>query len=100
MLSNEETESLRQRLEKDMGVRIRPRSIRAIRVNSAYHWQPPLYIKVGGSCPYLERDDPPKEILAIFESTTFLVITPDRGLDNNLPYFFAKEDVHQVEYGE
>ena len=96
MLPDIELKLLRDRLEKGMNVKIRPKKIEAIHVNSASHWQPPLYIKVGEKCANLEKDSLPENIIAIFESITFLVCTPDRGIDNNLPYFFAKEDVTQV----
>jgi len=96
MLSIDETEELRLRLEKTLGIKIRSRKIRAIHVNSAYHWQPPLFIEVGKFCSDLEKDSPKEEIVAIFESTTFMVCTADRGLHQNLPYFFSKEDVQRV----
>jgi hypothetical protein len=35
-------------------------------------------------------------ILAIFESTTYLVITPEHGFETGLPLFFAREDVRRV----
>jgi len=97
MLSSEELNKLRKELEKRLGAKIRSRRIKGIRVNSAYHWQPPLHIQVGGYCSDLEKDSPKERIVAIFEATTFLVCTPDRGVSGTLPYFFSKEDVQRVE---
>ena len=97
MLSSEELNKLREYLEKSLGAKIRPRKIKGIRVNSAYHWQPPLHIQVGGYCSDLEKDSPKEKIVAIFEATTFLVCTAERGVSETLPYFFSKEDVQRVE---
>ncbi|UCC43950.1 MAG: hypothetical protein JSU65_12685 [Candidatus Zixiibacteriota bacterium] len=91
----EDLERLRLELEKKLGLSIRPRRIRAIRVNSAYRWQPELSIEVGAKVPLLEKDAPPKEITAIFESSVFLVCTTDR----DSPYIFTRDDVRQVAEG-
>jgi len=96
MLTSEEIESIRVRLNNSIKTKIRPRRIRAIRVNPTSQLLPPLFIEVGKVCRNLEAGAPPEEVLAIFESSTFLVITRSRGLNNNLPYFFSKEDVHEV----
>ena len=96
MLTNSEYHSLKTRLEKVMNARIRQKKITAIYVNSAHHWQPPLVIKVGEKCANLEKDTPPEKIIAIFETTTFLVCTQKRGIENDLPYFFSREDVTRV----
>ncbi|MCP4583051.1 MAG: hypothetical protein GY839_15690 [candidate division Zixibacteria bacterium] len=97
MLSNEELENLRLSLEERLKVKIRAKRIKAIRVNSSFHWQPPLFISVGGLCANLEKDSPPEDIIAIFEHASFVVVTPQRGLeDNTLPYFFARQDVKEV----
>ncbi|MCD6161200.1 MAG: hypothetical protein J7K40_02160 [candidate division Zixibacteria bacterium] len=77
-------------------VRIRRKKIKAIRVNSSFHWQPPLYIEVDSYCRNLEKDSPNEKIIAIFEATSFLVCTSDRGYNKGLPYFFGREDVRQV----
>ena len=97
MLTDNELEKLRLRLEKRLKVKIRQKRIKAIQVNSSFHWQPPLYIAVDGLCANMEKDSPPEEIIAIFEHASFIVITPDRGLkDRSLPYFFARQDVREV----
>ncbi len=82
--------------QKALSIKIRPKHIKAIKVNPAAHWQPPMYIEVGGYCNNLEKDTPHEEIVAIFESTTFLVCTLKRGINTDLPYFFTREDVREV----
>lgn len=97
MLSDSEYDDLKLRLEKSLKVKIRAKKIRAIRVNSSFHWQPPLFIEVGRECANLEKDSPPEKIIAIFEHASFLVITPDRGLNpGSLPYFFLRQDVQEI----
>ena len=97
MLSDEELEALRGYLQSNIKrLQIRPVKIKAIHVNSSFHWQPPLYIEVGDICAGLEKDSPPEKIIAIFEAASFLVITPERGYFKNLPYFFSRQDVRQV----
>ena len=97
MLSDDEYEILKARLERLLHVKIRDKRIKALKVNSSNHWQPPLLIEVDGWCAMLEKDTPAEKIIAIFEHSSFVVITPDRGLrDNSLPYFFARQDVQQV----
>jgi len=96
MLPPGELESLRISLMETYGLKIRPKRIRAIKVNSAYHWQPPLLIEVGKKCQHLEQDAPSQEIVAIFESTTFLVCTPNHGVGGGMPHFFSRQDVQRV----
>jgi hypothetical protein len=97
MLKNPEYEALNSRLEQQLHVNIRTKRIRAIKVNSSFHWQPPLSIEVDGWCGMLEKDTPPERIIAIFEHASFIVVTPDRGfIENSLPYFFTRQDVQKV----
>ena len=96
MADVEHRERLRRHLETTLNLTVHDRAIRAIRVNSAQHWQPPLYIEVGGSCANLERDAPAETILAIFEGSVFVVVTPQHDGTTKPPYLFAKEDVRQV----
>jgi hypothetical protein len=97
MLTSEELHRLRQRLAEELRAPVKARAIRAIRVNSAQHWQPPLIIEVGRICRHLEKGAPPEKVMAILESTTFMVCTSGRGLlEGSSPYFFAREDVRQV----
>jgi hypothetical protein len=39
-------------------------------------------------------------VVAIFESVSYLVCTPDRGAGEGLPYFFTRNEVREVEEGE
>ena len=96
MLSQDEFDRLRERLEKSLHAKIKPRRIRAIFVNSAYHWQPPMWVRVDEYCENLEKDAPPEKVIAILESISFLVCTETRGTEESPPYFFAREDVRRV----
>lgn len=88
---------LQRRLEKSLGAKIRPRNIYSITVNPASHQMPKMKIEVGRFHKNLEPEASTAQVLAIFESTTFLVCTQKRGVDNGLPYFFSREDVVRVE---
>jgi hypothetical protein len=35
-------------------------------------------------------------VLAVFEAVSFIVCTPERGVETGLPIFFAREDVREV----
>ena len=77
---------------------IKAKRIRAITVNPAYRWQPRVRIEVGREYAELEPGAPREEVLAIFESVSFLVVTGSRGAGTGAPYFFSREDVRAVEY--
>lgn len=97
MLAAKEYNELKSRLEKELRIKIRDKKIKAIKVNSSHHWQPPLYIEIDGWCDNLEKDSPLEKIIAIFEHASFLVVTPERGLSpGTLPYFFSRQDVQEV----
>jgi len=96
MLTDDGWKALRRKCEKMFGERISPRKIRALRVNSGFHWQPPLDIEVGRFCAHLTPDGPPEEIVAIFESRSFIVCTPDHGFRKGSPFIFTRSDVKQV----
>lgn len=97
MLSVDQIEELRKRLEKTLRVKIRPKTIKSIRVNPSNRFLPNMYIEVGKFCKNLEADAPVEEVVAIFDSTLFLVCTQNRGIEKGLPYFFARQDVYYVE---
>lgn len=97
MLSNDQYKDLRARLEKRMGVKIRPKKIKAITVNPANHKLPKMHIIVGEEYKNLEPEAPLEKVLAIFEATVFMVCTRERGVEKGIPYFFAREDVLKVE---
>ncbi len=96
MLNRPEWKKLKDDLARRMNIKIRDKYIRAIHVNSAYHWQPPMYIEVGRESMGLEKDSPKELVLAIFDATVFLVVTEARGLKDSLPYFFSRSDVTRV----
>ncbi|MEW5796471.1 MAG: hypothetical protein AB1772_08920 [Candidatus Zixiibacteriota bacterium] len=100
MLSDEQLETLRAKLERVYQAPVSRRRIRAIRTNSAYRWQPPLYVEVGCTCAVLTKDGPPELVVAIFESDSFLVCTPDHGAECGSPHIFTRADVRQVIYSD
>lgn len=79
---------------------IKDRRIRAITVNPSIHSLPKMRIEVGRPCSTLEPGAPPETVLAIFESASFLVVTPTRGAGDGSPYYFSREDVRRIEYDE
>jgi hypothetical protein len=95
-LTDEEWERQRQHWERALKVPVQTRKIRAIEVVSVYHWQPKLYIEVGKPCADLWKDTPPELVLAIFESRSFLVCTPDHGIERGAPHIFTRDDVRKV----
>jgi len=95
-LTDEEWETLRARWEKTLNVPVQTRKIRAIEVVSSYHWQPRLFIEVGKACAGLWKDTPPEMVLAIYESRSFLVCTPEHGVERGTPHFFTRDDVRRV----
>lgn len=99
-LTEQQRESIRIRLQETTRAPIKSRRIRAIDVNSSQQWQPALRIEVGRLCAHLEKDAPAERVVAIFESSAYLVVTQSRGMDNMLPYFFSREDVRRVYYVE
>gem|GEM_PF-1104217 len=95
-ISDDDWEKLRRRWEETLKVPVQTRRIRAIEVVSVYHWQPKLFIEVGKMCADLWKDSPPELVVAIFESRSFLVCTPDHGVDRGAPHVFTHEDVRRV----
>ncbi len=96
MISNDERARIAAYLEQLLKVKVRDRRIRAIQVNSRYHWQPPMLIEVGNLYGDLEPGAPVEEVTAIFESTVFCVCTPSRGSGSGMPYLFHRGDVTRV----
>jgi hypothetical protein len=96
-LPETQLEETKKRLEQLTKTKIRPKRIRSITVNPSDHHLPKMKITVGEICKTLEPKAPPERVLAIFESTLFLVVTESRGLHKGLPYFFFRGDVRQVE---
>lgn len=100
MLSPGEIDQIRLDLEKRLHIKIRRWHIKALTVYPTNQQIPNMRIEVGQIYRNLEPDAPPEEVLAIFESVSFLVCTKNRGIGAGLPYFFAREDVRRVETTE
>jgi hypothetical protein len=100
MIHLTDREQIKGYLEEAFDMKIRDRAIRAIKVNPTQQALPPLDVRVGRPCANLEPGAASEEVLAIFDSTVFLVCTPSRGAGRGLPYFFAREDVRNVELME
>jgi hypothetical protein len=95
-LDEKRLKEIKQHLEKLTGTSIRSKRIRSINVNPSSHHLPKMTIEVGQVCKTLEPDAPPEKVLAIFESTLFMVVTETRGFGGGLPYFFFRGDVKDV----
>lgn len=98
MLSPETIAEIIPRLEKMLRVKIQDKGIRAIVVNSRYHWQPKMHIEVGKYYSNLEFESPLEKVVLILEAPSFIVITEQRGLKTGMPYLFLREDVRKVEF--
>jgi hypothetical protein len=99
MLTESEYNNLKAVLQKSLrGQKIKDRKIKKIKVNSAMHWQPSMWVEVGKSCPHLEENGSSQMVLAIFESVSFMVCTPGHGGADTPPYFFARGDIRQSVY--
>ncbi len=98
MLPPETINEIIPRLEKMLRVKIQDRGIKAIHVNSRYHWQPKMRIEVGKYYSNLEFESPLEKVVAILEAPSFIVITEKRGLKEGMPYLFLREDVRKVEF--
>jgi len=55
-----------------------------------------MHIEVGSQCANLEPDAPSQLVVAIFESRSFIVCTPDHGTGKGMPYFFTRDEVKKV----
>ena len=96
MLTDDQFEALRLKLEQTFHETVSRRRIQAIHTNSAYRWQPPLHIEIDRSCAGLTKEGPPELVVAIYESHSFLVCTPDHGFERGSPHIFTRADVRQV----
>jgi len=100
MLPPETIAEIIPRLEKMLRVKIQDKGIKAIHVNSRYHWQPKMHIEVGKYYSNLEFESPSEKVVAILESPSFIVITEQRGMKDGMPYLFLHDDVRKVEFFE
>ena len=96
MISAEEREGIKEYLEGVVLGKIRDRKIKSIRVNMTYGNFPHVVIEVGKYYSGLEPDAPYEQVVAIFESESFLVCTRERGAGGGLPYYFVRENVREV----
>jgi hypothetical protein len=96
VIPDEERDRIKTYLEGVVLGKIRDRKIRSIRVNMSYKRRPNLVIEVGKQYSDLEPGAPFQQVVAIFESDSFLVCTPERGAGAGLPYYFVREDVREV----
>ena len=86
-------------LAKLMNRPVRNKRIKSIDVNPLHHGLPRRRIEVGKHYADLEPDAPAQLVVAIFESDSFLVCTPERGAGEGLPYIFTRAEVKGVEEG-
>ena len=84
-------------LAKLMRRPVRDKRIKAIEVNPLYHGYSRRRIEVGQYYADLEPGAPSQLVVAIFESDSFLVCTPERGCGEGVPYIFTRQEVRDVE---
>ena len=87
-------------LAKLMRSPVRDKRIKAIEVNPLYHGSSRRSIEVGQHYADLEPGAPSQLVVAIFESNSFLVCTPERGYGEGVPYIFTRQEVKGVEKEE
>lgn len=95
-LTDSEYDEIKRYLEKFVDGKIRSRKIMSIRVLMSYKGKPSVTIEVGKYYDELEPDAPREQILAIFESESFLAVTKSRGALEGPPYYFIRENVREV----
>ncbi len=100
MISESERQQIFEYLNATSKTPVKPKRVRAITVNPASRWLPKIRIEVGRRYADLEPGAPAEEVLAIFESVSFLVCTRTRGAGVGAPYFFSREDVRRIEYDD
>jgi hypothetical protein len=93
---NDERKRIAEYLARLMRRTIHDKQITAIEVNPLYHGSPRRWIEVGRHYAELEPEAPSQLVIAIFESDSFLVCTPERGAGKGLPYIFTREEVKRV----
>jgi len=92
-LDKSKREVIRQYLEKLFGQPVADDVFISITVNPPYHGQNQRTVSVGQIVGDLEPEAPPEEILAIFESKSFLIVTASRGAGSGMPYIFPRHTV-------
>ncbi len=96
MIDDKRYLEIKNYLEKTLGHPIKDKKIAAIGVNPLYHGQSRRVIEVGHFYTDLEPESPSEEVIAIFETKLFCVVTEKRGGGEGLPYFFTRETVYDV----
>lgn len=96
-LTDSEYDEIKRYLEDFVGGKIRNRKIKSMRVLMSYKGNPSVTIEAGRYYDELESDAPREQILAIFESESFLAVTRSRGALVGPPYYFIRENVRSVE---
>jgi len=93
-------EGIRKFVEETMGGKVKSREIKAIWVQPRSEHKriyDDIKIEVGEYLDNRMSDTPNEKVMAIFESNTFLVCTPNRGVLRGIPYLYGKEEVYKVE---
>ena len=90
-------EEIRLYLEQLFGQPVEDDLFISITVNPPYHGQNQRTINVGQVVDSLEPGSPAEEILAIFESRSFLVVTPSRGAGSGMPYIFPRHTIISIQ---
>ena len=96
MLSRLELTEIKRYLEQTLGHEIMDKRIEAIGINPPYHGQSKRLIRVGTTYADLEPGAPEEQVIAIFETKLFCVVTKTRGAGTGLPYFFTRDTVFEV----
>jgi len=99
MESEDVREGIRKFAEETMGVKVNNREIKSIWVHprSEHKRIDDIKIEVGKYLDNRMSDTQNEKVMAIFESNTFLVCTPNRGVLRGMPYLYGKEEVYKVE---
>lgn len=98
MTDEKRYQEIKEYLEKTLGHPIKEKKIAAIGVNPLYHGQSKRLIEVGHSYADLEPNAPGEQVIAIFETKLFCVVTESRGAGRGLPYFFTRDTVYDVRF--
>ncbi|MEZ5360173.1 MAG: hypothetical protein R3F48_15255 [Candidatus Zixiibacteriota bacterium] len=96
MLDDQRYREIKEYLEKTLGHPIKDKKIAAIGVNPLYHGQSKRLIEVGYHYADLEPDSPSEQVIAIYETKLFCVVTEKRGACQGLPYFFTRDTIYDV----
>lgn len=100
MSSENVTEGIRKFVAETMRWKVNSREIKTIWVHPRSEHKriyDDIKIEVGQYLDNRMSDTPNEKVMAIFESDTFLVCTPNRGVLRNLPYLYGREEVYKVE---